>query len=150
MTKYLECKFDDTNFLVTPEVGDWFVTSLSVLLEKRELYLSFARRIGNVSSTVVEIKFIEVCAHHFDHVIHPSIAFGIEETNIGNVYNDWEHVFKNGKNNRWPVEYSSKDDLIKKLTEEGLSCYKVYGTCGLHGFILAEKLEYRKIFDHKA
>jgi hypothetical protein len=143
MSKYLECEFDDTDFIAIPEIGDDFVTSLTIHIEKKELILEIEYRMENEGPRNTALRFTGVCAHHFDHVSDPSIIYGIEGSDVKYIYDIWQHVFYKGKRHHWPIQYDSKEDLIEKLNIQDIKCYKVYGTCGLDGFVLAKGIEYR-------
>lgn len=82
MSIYLECGFDDSYFLATPEIGDGFITSLTIHIEKKELILHIEYRMGNEGPRSTELRFTGVCVHHFDHVFDPSIIFGIEVSDV--------------------------------------------------------------------
>lgn len=108
MAKYSRCTFDSQSLMQIPEIGDNFVTSLTVLIEKHELKLTTDGKMGEGFETQTELLFTGVVAHYFDHVADPSIIFGIEESDLKDIYDKWEHVFVNGRNYGWPIKIKEK------------------------------------------
>jgi len=39
---------------------------------------------------------------------------------------------------------SDLDDLARQLTAGGAKCFEVNGSCGLHGFVFATNMEFRR------
>ena len=140
-----ECRFrDDDGSLEQPHVHDNFVYAMSVHLEDHFLVLHSEYRDGDGPSELVDVRFGGVIAHHFDDVASPSILLDIERVPVDWVVQRWGRLFESRRNYGWPPVVSSDPaDLSVKLTARGVSGYRVMGSCGLDGFVLATSASYR-------
>ena len=138
------CRFRDDGSADEPSVHDNFVYALSVHLEKRLLVLHTDYRDSAGPRTLTDLRFVGLVAHHFDDVAEPSILLDIEEVTPGWVVEQWGELFDRRKNYGWPpIEYADRSELVDKLASQGVRGYRVMGSCGLDGFVLAERVEYR-------
>jgi hypothetical protein len=127
-----------------PGVHDHFVYALAVHLEKRRLVLHTQYRDGPGPYVLIDLRFVGLVAHFFDDVAEPSILQDIEQVPTGWVVEQWAELFDQRKNSGWPpVEYVDRPDLANKLASRGVQGYRVMGSCGLDGFVLATGVEYR-------
>jgi hypothetical protein len=126
-------------------IHDNFVYALTVLLERRLLVLHTQYRDGEGPYILTDVRFIGLVAHHFDHVAEPSILLDIEEVPAEWVIREWRELFERGMRYGWPpIEYADFAELARRLVEGGVRGYRVMGTCGLDGFVLASDVEYHR------
>jgi hypothetical protein len=139
------CRFGGDGLAECPNVHDNFVYALSVHLEKRLLVLQTQYRDGSGPPTLTDLRFVGLVAHHFDDVAEPSILLDIEEVPPGWVVEQWGELFDRRKNHGWPpIQYVDRSELVNKLVSQGVHGYRVMGTCGLDGFVLAAGVEYHQ------
>jgi hypothetical protein len=56
----------------------------------------------------------------------------------------WRDVFERGKNHGWPpLSHRDLDELCRLLKQHNLLGFRVMGSCGLDGFVLARDVDYR-------
>jgi hypothetical protein len=128
-----------------PNLHDHFVYALSVHLEYRLLVLHTEHRDGPGPHAFIDLRFVGVVAHHFDDVTEPSILLDIERVETGSIVEQWAELFARRKNHGWPpIEYSDRSELADRLVHLGVRGYRVMGSCGLDGFVLATGIEYRQ------
>ncbi|WP_169977673.1 hypothetical protein [Tautonia rosea] len=138
------CRFRDDGFSDIPNVHDHFVYALAVHLERHRLVLHTQYRDGSGPYPLIDIRFVGLVAHHFDNVAEPSILLDIQEDTPGGVIEQWAERFDRLKNHGWPaVDYVDRSELARKLASRGVRGYRVMGSCGVDGFVLATGVEYR-------
>jgi hypothetical protein len=96
------------------------------------------------SHELIDVRFVGVVAHYFDVVAAPSILLDIERVTAVWVVEEWRDVFISRRNYGWPpVQFADLPDLVRQLGGMGVGGYRVMGSCGLDGFVLASGAEYR-------
>ncbi|HJT79291.1 MAG TPA: hypothetical protein VJ739_18995 [Gemmataceae bacterium] len=139
------CLFRDDALLERPDVHDNFVYALAVHLEQHVLVLHTQYRDGPGLHELTDVRFRGLIAHHFEDVVAPSILLDIERVPPGWVVEQWKGLFDSRKNYGWPpLEYTDLVDLIRRLAELRVFGYRIMGSCGLDGFVLASEAEYRQ------
>jgi hypothetical protein len=84
-----------------------------------------------------------VVAHHFEHIAEPSILMDIEASAVDWIIENWSELFNRGLKYGWPLaKCRDLADLIGQLIGRGVRGYRVMGSCGLDGFVLALGVEY--------
>jgi hypothetical protein len=142
---WTECSFREDGLLERPDIHDNFVYALAVHLEQRILVLHTQYRDGPVPHDLIDVRFIGVVAHYFDDVGEPSILLDIARVSPGSIVEEWRTLFTNRKNYGWPpLKFTDLEDLSRRLTDLGVGGYRVMGSCGLDGFVLAASAEYRQ------
>ena len=140
------CRFRSDGSADEPSVHDNFVYALSVHLEERTLVLHTQYRDGPGPRTMTDLRFVGLMAHHFDDVAEPSILLDIEEVTPAWVIEQWGELFDRRKNYGWPpIKYVDRAELGNKLVAQGVRGYRVMGSCGIDGFVLASAVEYRQL-----
>jgi hypothetical protein len=138
------CRFDDDGLLGRPVVHDHFVYAVAAHLGRRSLTLYTQYRDGDGPHPLTDLRFLGVAAHHFDHVADPSILLDVETGAVERVIREWGDLFERGLRNGWPsAECTDLAGLTRQLVEQGVLGYRVMGSCGLDGFVLATGVEYR-------
>src|SRR5262249_26955298 len=128
-----------------PNIHDNFVYALAVHLEQRVLILHTEYRDRKPPYELTDVRFIGLVAHYFEHVVEPSILLDIEEVSPEWVIQEWRELFERGKNYGWPpIRYADLAELSVRLAEQGVRGYRVMGSCGLDGFVLATGVEYQQ------
>jgi len=70
----------------------------------------------------------------------------VEESDPAFIFGQYSELLVRTKNYGWPVHhYDGTDDLVSQLTAGGAKCFEVHGTCGLHGFVFAANMEFRRL-----
>lgn len=139
------CQFRPDGFSQTPDVHDNFVYALAVHLEQRVLVLHTQYRDGAGPNDLIDLRFAGLVAYHFDDVAAPSILLDVERVAAASVVEQWGDLFLARKNYGWPpVRFTDLADLSQQLGEQGAVGYRVMGSCGLDGFVLAASAEYRR------
>lgn len=127
-----------------PNVHDNFVYALSIHLEQRVLVLHTQYRDGDGPYDFTDVCFSGVIAHYFQDVAAPSILLDIETVSADWVVGQWRDVFERGKNYGWPpLNHRDLDELCRLLIQQRFIGFRVIGSCGLDGFVLANGVEYR-------
>ncbi|MDB5336696.1 MAG: hypothetical protein JWN70_2315 [Planctomycetaceae bacterium] len=138
------CQFGADSQLEHPNVHDNFVYALNVQLEEQVLVLHTQYRDGAGPYPFIDLRFLGVVAHHFDDLVAPSILFDIEQVDASWIVEVWGDLFVSRKNYGWPIsDFADLADLSLQLTKSGVVGYRVWGSCGLGGFILAQTAEFR-------
>jgi hypothetical protein len=144
-TTWERCLFRDDGLLQHPEVHDNFVYALAIHLERRILLLHTQYRDGPGPYELTDVRFVGLVAHHFDDVAEPSILLDIERVPAEWVVEQWRELFLSRKNYGWPLlNYTDLADLTRQLADRAVVGYRVMGSCGLDGFVLASRAEYRQ------
>jgi hypothetical protein len=139
------CLFREDGLLEHPAVHDNFVYSLAIHLEHRVLLLHTQYRDGAGPYDLTDVRFLGLVAHHFDDIAEPSILLDIERVSAKWVVEQWRDLFVSRKNYGWPsLKYTDRADLARQLTDSAVVGYRVMGSCGLDGFVLASGAEYRQ------
>jgi hypothetical protein len=139
------CRFRADGLSESPDVHDNFVYALAVHLEQRVLVLHTQYRDGAGPCDLIDLRFVGVVAYHFDDVAAPSILLDVERVGAAWVVEQWGDLFLARKNYGWPpVRFTDLADLSRQLGEQGVVGYRVMGSCGLDGFVLASSAEYRR------
>jgi hypothetical protein len=139
------CKFSADGLSESPDVHDNFVYSLEVQLEQRVLVLHTQNRDGPSPYDLIDLRFVGMVAYHFDDVAAPSILLDVERVEAAWVVEQCGDLFLARKNHGWPpVRFTDLVDLSRQLGEQGVVGYRVMGSCGLDGFVLASSAEYRR------
>jgi hypothetical protein len=138
------CLFRDDGMLDRPAMHDNFVYAIAVHLEQRVLILHTQYRDGPDSGELTDVRFSGLVAHHFDDVAGPSILLDIERVPPEWVVEQWRGLFTNRMNYGWPpVKFANLGELVQQLVHLRVVGYRVMGSCGLDGFVLAATVEYR-------
>jgi hypothetical protein len=73
------------------------------------------------------------------------VLFDAEEGSAREVLEAHLPLLERLRNYGWPVfKWSDLADLVGQLTADGAKCFEVNGTCGLHGFVFAASMEFRR------
>ena len=124
--------------MTAPTIHDSFVYSIRHRLEDRTLTILSHYRGREIPEPFFTTEFENVIAHHFDHVVAPSILLDIEETDVQTILSMNEDLFKKGLNYSWPYHgLRTLVEVAARLTAESIQGYQVMGSCGLDGFVLA-------------
>ena len=138
------CRFGDDGLLEHPNIHDNFVYALAVHLGRRVLVLHTEYRDQPAPYELIDVRFLGLVAHFFDDIAEPSILLDIEAVPADWVLETWRDLFSRRKNHGWPsLKFSDVADLSSQLDALGVSGYRVMGSCGLDGFVLAAGAEYR-------
>jgi hypothetical protein len=139
------CLFRDDGLLELPNVHDNFVYALAVHLEQRVLILHTQYRDRPGPHELTDVRFVGLVAHHFADVAEPSILLDIELVPAGWVVEQWAALFASRKNYGWPgLEFTDLADLVQQLANRQVVGYRIMGSCGLDGFVLASDAQYRR------
>lgn len=99
----------------------------------------------------IDIVFDGVVVHHFEQQAvgggpYPAnVLFDAEESKPAFILGQYTELLARTKNYGWPVlKYDGTEDLVSRLTAGGAKCFEVRGTCGLHGFVFATSMEFRR------
>jgi hypothetical protein len=138
------CQFLPDGVLNAPNVHDNFVYALAVHLEQQVLILHTQYRDGAGPDNLIDLRFLGLVAHHFDDVAAPSILLDVEQVGSAWVVEQWGNLFLSRKNYGWPlVTFTDLADLKRQLGVMGVEGYRIMGSCGLDGFVLASSVEHR-------
>jgi hypothetical protein len=98
-----------------------------------------------------DIVFEGVVVHHFEQQKvgggpHPAnVLFDAEESEPTFILGQYTELLARTKNYGWPVlKYDGIENLVSQLTASGAKCFEVHCTCGLHGFVFAGSMEFRR------
>jgi hypothetical protein len=139
------CLFRADGLLELPKGHDNFVYALAVHLEQRVLILHTQYRDGAGPHELIDVRFVGLVAHQFDDVAEPSILLDIELVPAGWVAEHWRDLFISRKNYGWPpLKFTDLTDLDRQLANLPVFGYRVMGSCGLDGFVLASVAEYKR------
>lgn len=139
------CEFRPDRLSKTPDVHDNVVYALAVHLEQRVLVLHTQVRDGAGPYDLIDLRFVGMVAYYFDDVAAPSILLDVERVEAAWVVEQWGDLFLARQNHSWPpVRFTDLADLSRQLGEQGVVGYRVMGSCGLDGFVLASSAEYRR------
>jgi hypothetical protein len=137
------CLFGADGSLEHPQVHDNFVCALAVHLEQRVLVLHTQYRDGPGPHELTDLRFVGLVAHHFDDVAEPSILLDVERVSAEWVVGQWQGLFASRQRYGWPpIHFSDLADLARQLAGLGVLGYRVMGSCGLDGFVLASGAEH--------
>jgi|GEM_PF-1509558 len=137
------CQFGADGSLEVPQVHDNFVVGLAVQLEQRLLILETEYRDGDGPYEQTDLRFVGLVAHYFDDVAAPSILMDLERVEAEWIVQQWNELFARRKNYGWPFPFIDLADLSRKLSELTIEGYRIMGSCGLDGFVLASSIEHR-------
>jgi hypothetical protein len=127
-----------------PSVHDNFVYAYAVLIDRRQLILHTEYR-DTEPNELTDVIFLDVIAHHFEHVGDGAILLDVEEVEPEWVVRQEAEVFARGKNYGWPLpDYKDPADLVRRLKDQGLRGYVISSSFGLNGFVLAREVRYVK------
>jgi hypothetical protein len=98
----------------------------------------------------VDIVFSNVITHRFDTITSRNVIFDIEETQPELIYNQDEDLFLRLKNYGWPFQYKDLDDLLHTLNNKSIRAFRVQSSCGLEGWLWAEKMALISRMERKA
>jgi hypothetical protein len=131
--------------MMNPNVHDNFIYAISIHLEERVVILHTHYRDGDSPNEFTDVCFRGVIGHCFQDVVAPSILLDIEEVPPRWVVEEWRAVFERGVNYGWPsLNHRDVDELCRLLEAKSTIGYRVMGSCGLDGFVLAQGVEYRQ------
>lgn len=88
-----------------------------------------------------DVSFSNVVTHQFEAITAQTVIFDIEETEPRAVYEQKEELFLRLKNYGWPFKYKDTDDLFHTLKNKHIRAFRVQSSCGLDGWIWAERME---------
>lgn len=139
------CRFHLDGQMEFPAVHDNFVYALAICLEQHILILHTQYRDGAGPYDLTDLRFVGLVAHHFDDLAAPSILLDVERVGSAWVIEQWGEMFMSRKNHGWPpLKFTDLADLSRQLGELGVEGYRVMGSCGLDGFVLAASVEHRR------
>jgi hypothetical protein len=139
------CLFRPDGLSETPNVHDNFVYALAADLDQQVLVLHTQYRDGDGPYDLIDLRFVGMVAYYFDDVAAPSILLDVQRVEAAWVVEQWGELFLARKNYGWPpVRFTDLADLSRQLGERGVVGYRVIGSCGLDGFVLASSVEYRR------
>lgn len=139
------CQFRADGLSEAPDLHDNFVYALAVHLEQRILVLHTQYRDGAGPYDLIDLRFVGMVVYHFDNVAAPSILLDVERVEVEWVVEQWGELFLARKNYGWPpLRFTDLADLARHLSEQGVMGYRIMGSCGLDGFVLASSVEYRR------
>jgi hypothetical protein len=138
------CLFGGDGSIDRPNIHDNFVYALAVHLEASVLVLHTQYRDEPGPHELTDVRFIGLVAHHFEDIAAPSILLDIERVSAEWVVEQWRDLFVGRKNYGWPpLKFADLTDLARQLADLRVVGYRVMGSCGLDGFVLASAAEYR-------
>lgn len=127
-----------------PSIHDNFVYTVSIHLEERVLILHTQYRDGDGPHDFTDVCFSGVIGHCFQDLAAPSILMDIETVSADWVVGQWRDVFERGTNYGWPpLNHRNLEELCLLLKEQHYIGFRVMGSCGIDGFVLALGVEYR-------
>ena len=88
-----------------------------------------------------DVVFSNVITHRFEAITSKTVLFDIEETQAQQIYEQDEELFLRLKNYGWPFQYKDLDDLLHTLDKKSTRAFRVHSSCGLDGWVWAEKME---------
>ena len=115
---------------------------LSYLVDLKNERIMFHTQHRN--STIIkniDILFTDVLAHYFEDELHGSIILDIYSYDIDSFIADNTELLINGKDNSWPMNYSTLAELTIKLTKEQYHYYAITASYGLSGWVLSKHYE---------
>ena len=122
-------------------IHDCFVYSILNHLEDRTLQILAHYRDQAIPEPYFSITFQHVVATNFNHVVAPSILLDIEQVEVETIVQNNRDQFIAGLKYGWPFAGVAKfEGLITELAASGANGYIVMGTCGLDGFVIAERM----------
>lgn len=138
------CRFGSDGLLDVPNVHDNFVYAATIHLEQNVLTLHTEYRDDPGPQELTDLRFLGTVAHYFDDFTAPSILLDVELVRVAWVVEHWGELFTSRKNHGWPLpRFDDILDLTRRLEGLGVVGYRVMGSCGMDGFILAARVEYR-------
>lgn len=93
----------------------------------------------------MDILFTDVLAHSFENELPGSIIFDICSYEIDSFIEDNTELLTNRKGYCWPMDYSTLDELIIKLTNEKYNYYAITASYGLSGWVLAKHYDVKNV-----
>jgi hypothetical protein len=98
-----------------------------------------------------DIVFEGVVVHHFEQQMvgggpdPVNVLFDAAEADPAILLGQYTELLARTRNYGWPVpSYDGTGDLVSRLTAGGTRCFEIHGTCGLHGFVFAASMEFRR------
>jgi len=139
------CRFHPDEQMEFPAVHDNFVYAVAIHLEQHVLILHTQYRDGAGPHELTDLRFVGLVAHLFDDFAAPSILMDVERVGAAWVVEQWGEMFMSRKTYGWPpITFTDLADLSRQLAELGVEGYRVDGSCGLDGFVLATSVEHRR------
>jgi hypothetical protein len=134
------CRFGPDGLLDVPNVHDNFVYAVTTHLEQKVLILYTEYRDDPGPHELTDLRFLGTVVHFFDDFTAPSILLDVELVRVARV----GELFTSRKNHGWPLpRFDDLPDLTRQLEGLGVVGYRVMGSCGMDGFILAASGDYR-------
>ena len=94
------------------------------------------------------VEFRGVMAHYLLGANNwQNILNSIEEEPLETFLLEYETLLEQEKNTGWPCLYKDKGDLLRKLREEQMCCFRIYDVIGLAGWVLAREMEFIPLED---
>ncbi|MCU6711560.1 hypothetical protein M6D81_22955 [Paenibacillus sp. J5C_2022] len=93
----------------------------------------------------VKIKFYDVMAHLFEDHLYGSILFDIERYEIDSFLKGNKEILEKRKPYCWPTYYESLDELRELLIKDEYKYYVIGSSYGFNGWVLAKKIEIKKM-----
>jgi hypothetical protein len=121
-----------------PSVHDNFVYAYSVDCEARRLVLHTAYR-DHDPHEFTDVVFLDVVAHHFDHVLAGNILMDVEQVDVAALVKDNEALLSNSWRWGWPpLDYKGDlDVLARELNSAAVLAFEISASYGLSGWVLA-------------
>ena len=98
-----------------------------------------------------DVVFEGVVVHHFEQQkvgggpYPANMLFDAEESEPAFILGQYAELLARTRNHGWPVfQYDGTEDLVRQLTAGGTRCFEIRGTYGLHGFVFAAGMEFRR------
>ena len=85
--------------------------------------------------------FSEVAGYHFEGDNFQTILFDVNQVSPEEVYSAYRDLFERGKNYAWPFDYSTEQELLRKLNDKSVKGFVVSSSYGIEGFVLAEGMK---------
>ena len=101
-----------------------------------------------ISPEFTDVIFGDVLVHHFETQcmsVDPSfpsnVLFDIEEEDAATTIDRYWGFISSKRNYGWPAGgWTTREDLVAKLTAQGHRCFHIQGTVGLDGFVFARTM----------
>lgn len=86
----------------------------------------------------IDILFVDVISHMFEHQLKGSIILDICESGIDHFIKDNKELLMKNHEYCWPLPFKSIEDLKIKLTEENYKYIILMSSYGMNGWVLAK------------
>ena len=117
-------------------VHDNQLLSYSVFSDKREIRLHTVFK-----DELTDVVFSGIVAYHFEGDNFKTIIFDIYESELEEIYDEYENLFSRLKNYQWiNINYNSKAELLEKLKADNIKAYVIHSSFGLSGWIWAKDM----------